>query len=277
MNEVFNIRRFGKYFLYDLNNARGNYAVSAIVIGLLPLIALIFNVIFGLMFTGNIPVVALPMKVTLLAIAFAICILGGPVKLYGNLTERRSGSDWLMLPASSFEKFLSMAIILCIVLPLAVFGLFAICDLLLSWVFNAYGDSLIIRMANGLDAVDEMIQTAEVFEVSAAGYPVLGWLSWCASILPFGLGAICFKKGKAAKTILCLIGVEIIFSIILALIFRGGYESGYDLEMKLSQFFGEMTSEKMQTLSNVLINVSSFVLIGGLLTGLFFRVKTLKH
>ena len=35
MNKVFDIKRFGKYFTYDLNNALGNYGISALVIGLL--------------------------------------------------------------------------------------------------------------------------------------------------------------------------------------------------------------------------------------------------
>ena len=104
MNNVFDIKRFGKYFMYDLNNARGNYAVSALVIGLLPLILLVFTVIFSLLFDGEVRPIMFPMKVTILVCAFFICMLSGPVKLYGSLTERKSGSDWLMLPASSFEK-----------------------------------------------------------------------------------------------------------------------------------------------------------------------------
>ncbi len=282
MNNVFDIKRFGKYFMYDLNNARGNYAVSALVIGLLPLILLVFTVIFSLLFSGEVSPIMFPMKVTILVCAFFICMLSGPVKLYGSLTERRSGSDWLMLPASSFEKFLSMSIMLCIVLPLAVFGLFAICDLLLSWIVPVYGESVVGQICNGVDSLESFLGDSfenanSLLGVTAGSTYLMGWLSWCASVLPFGLGAICFKRGKAAKTILCIIGVQILFSIILLTLFRGGAQNGFELGQRIVSFFGDMTPEKLQTLSNAFINISYFVTIGGLLAGLFFRIKTIKQ
>jgi len=282
MNNVFDIKRFGKYFMYDLNNARGNYAVSALVLGLLPLILLVFTVIFGLVFTGEVPEIVLPVKFSMLACAFIICILSAPVKLYGSLTERRSGSDWLMLPASSFEKFLSMAIMLCIVLPLVVFGLFAICDLLLSWIVPVYGESAVKQIFSGINTMESVMSDAFVdstglLAVSPGTSYTLGWLSWCASILPFGLGAICFKRGKAAKTILCLIALETVFSLILVILFRGGYANGYEFGQKMADLFGNMTAGKMETLVNAFINLSYFIVIGGLLAGLFFRIKTIKQ
>ena len=282
MNNVFDIKRFGKYFMYDLNNARGNYAVSALVIGLLPLILLVFTVIFSLLFDGEVRPIMFPMKVTILVCAFFICMLSGPVKLYGSLTERKSGSDWLMLPASSFEKFLSMAIMLCIILPLVVFGLFAVCDLLLSWIVPVYGESVVRQISNGVGALESFLgdsfeDTNSLLGVTPGSTYLMGWLSWCASILPFGLGAICFKRGKAAKTILCIIGVQILFSIILLILFRGGYQDGYEFAHWFVGLFGKMTPEKFQTLSNVFINLSYFITIGGLLTGLFFRIKTIKQ
>ena len=282
MNNVFDIKRFGKYFMYDLNNARGNYAVSALVLGLLPLILLVFTVIFGLVFTGEVPEIVLPVKFSMLACAFIICILSAPVKLYGNLTERRSGSDWLMLPASSFEKFLSMAIMLCIVLPLVVFGLFAICDLLLSWIVPVYGESAVKQIFSGINNMESVMSDAFVdstgmLAVTPGTSYTLGWLSWCASILPFGLGAICFKRGKAAKTILCLIALETVFSLILVILFRGGYANGYEFGQKMADLFGNMTAGKMETLVNAFINLSYFIVIGGLLAGLFFRIKTIKQ
>lgn len=282
MNNVFDIKRFGKYFMYDLNNARGNYAVSALVIGLLPLILLVFTVIFSLLFDGEVRPIMFPMKVMIVVCAFFICMLSGPVKLYGSLTERKSGSDWLMLPASSFEKFLSMAIMLCIVLPLAVFGLFAVCDLLLSWLVPVYGESVVGQICNGIGSIESFLgdsfeDSSSLLGVTPASFHLMGWLSWCSSILPFGLGAICFKKGKAAKTILCIIGVQILFSIILLIMFRCGYQNGSDFAHWFIGLFGKMTPEKFQTFSNVFINLSYFIIIGGLLTGLFFRIKTIKQ
>ena len=284
MNNVFNLKRFGQYFLYDLNNARSNFGLSALVIGLLPLIMLVFNVIFGLVFGQEIVEAALPAKVVLIFFAFLFCILAAPVKLYGRLTERRSGSDWLMVPASSFEKFLSMALMLCIVVPVVVFGLFSICDLLLSWIVPAaYGQSISGKILSAIGQINDMSDVfasngSFVFAPTTPGSQLaIALMGWCGAILPFGLGAVCFKKGKAAKTILCIIAVQIILSIILVLLVKGGINSGYDYGARIEQWFSDMTEKKAQFLVNLFINLANLIVNGGLLVALFFRVKTIKQ
>ena len=278
MNKVFDIKRFGKYFTYDLNNALGNYGISALVIGLLPLILLVFSVIFSLIITGEAAVIPHPVKLALFGITFLVVILSAPTKLYGSLTERRAGTDWLMLPASSFEKFLSMAIMLCIVLPLVVFGLFVVCDLLLGWIVPAYGGSVFKTLKDsisvfGLTSMEDMSMALP----TGGGTVASVFMGWCASVLPFGLGAICFKKGKAAKTILCIFAVEILFSILLVILFKGGYDSGFEYGQRLANFFENMTAEKAQFWANFLINLMYLVIVGGLLTAIYFRIKTIKH
>ena len=277
MKNVFDFKRFGKYFAYDLNNAWSNYGISALVIGLLPLIMLIFSVVFELILKGETTPMPLQVKVVLFSIAFLVVILSAPVKLYGRLTERRVGSDWLMIPASPFEKFLSMAIMLCIVLPVAVFGLFAVCDLLLGWIVPAYGGSIVRQTAGDFPGAMTLVTSMNGTGITGVGVIALVFLSWCASILPFGLGAVCFKKGKAAKTILCIFALEVILSSLLVIIFKGGYDSGFDMGQWLGRVMGDMTAGKVQFLINLFINVSYLVVVGGLLVALFFRIKTIKH
>ena len=281
MKNVFDFKRFGKYFTYDLNNAWSNFGVSALVTGLLPLIFLVFFVIFGLIFDGRVSEFPAPVKTILPFVMFVIMILSAPVKLYGSLTERKAGSDWLMIPASSFEKFLSMALMLCIVLPVVIFGLFALCDLLLGWLVPVYGGSIVKQIPSTLSGAASMsgniIDGIPSSGFTVGGLVALAFLTWCASILPFGLGAVCFKKGKAAKTILCIFALEMVLSILLVLFFKGGYDSGYDFGQFLSRIFGEMTAGKLQFLANFLINLNFLIVVGGLLTALFFRIKTLKH
>jgi hypothetical protein len=278
MNKVFDIKRFGKYLTYDLNNALGNYGISALVIGLLPLIMLVFSVIFSLIITGEAVVLPHTVKLALFGITALVVILSAPTKLYGSLTERRAGTDWLMLPASSFEKFLSMAIMLCIVLPLVVFGLFVVCDLLLGWIVPAYGESLFKTFKDTISFAG-LADMEDISIVSPTGGGTLAsvFMGWCASVLPFGLGAICFKKGKAAKTILCIFALEILFSFLIVILFKGGYESGFEYGQRMADFFGNMTAEKAQFWVNFLINLMYVVIVGGLLTAIYFRIKTIKH
>ena len=278
MNKVFDIKSFGKYLTYDLNNALGHYGISALVIGLLPLIMLVFSVIFSLIITGEAVVLPHTVKLALFGITALVVILSAPTKLYGSLTERRAGTDWLMLPASSFEKFLSMAIMLCIVLPLVVFGLFVVCDLLLGWIVPAYGESLFKTFKDTISFAG-LADMDDISIVSPTGGGTLAsvFMGWCASVLPFGLGAICFKKGKAAKTILCIFALEILFSFLIVILFKGGYESGFEYGQRMADFFGNMTAEKAQFWVNFLINLMYVVIVGGLLTAIYFRIKTIKH
>ena len=52
MNNIFNFNRFGRYFSYELRNARNSYGMTMAVVGLLPaillgifaLLTLIFNI-----------------------------------------------------------------------------------------------------------------------------------------------------------------------------------------------------------------------------------------
>lgn len=281
MKNVFDIKRFGKYFTYDLNNAWSNFGVSALVSGLLPLVFLVFFVVFGLIFDGRASEIPYEVKFIIPIVILVILILSAPVKLYGSLTERKAGSDWLMIPASSFEKFLSMALMLCVVLPVVVFGLFSLCDLLLGWLVPVYyGGSFVKSTASWLSNLSGDLITVNGVPstgITPGGLLAMVFMSWCASILPFGLGAVCFKKGKAAKTILCIFALEMVLSILLVLVFKGGYDSGYSFGQFLSRFFGEMTAGKMQFLANFIINLNFLIVVGGLLTALFFRIKTLKH
>jgi hypothetical protein len=279
MNNVFNFKRFGKYCAYDLNNAWGNYGISAIVIGILPLILLVFNVIFSLVFTGEVSTIPIHAKALIFGVITIVVTLSAPVKLYGRLTERRAGSDWLMLPASSFEKFLSMALMLCIVLPVIVFGLFAACDLLLGWLVPAYGGSIIKSFWDGATKLPWVLDgnLNSMLSYSTPATFAAFWAGWCVAVLPFGLGAICFKKGKVAKTILCIFGVEILLSIIVVLIFKGSAGGWTDLGERIESIFENATSENIQFWVNFIANAVYFVVIGGLLAGIFFRIKTIKH
>ena len=52
MNNVFDFQRFGNYFLYDLRRAKNNYAISLLVIGLLPVALYLITQFFSLI-SGN--------------------------------------------------------------------------------------------------------------------------------------------------------------------------------------------------------------------------------
>ena len=266
MNNIFDIKRFGKYFLYDLRNAKNNYGLSLLIIGTLSISSFVIYELFSLIFTQSFTEVPVAMKYMVFFISITVVLLGAGTKIYGNLTEKRAGSNFLMLPASTFEKWLSMGLILSIILPVILLALQLGSDALASFIFpNTYGDRLLELIAMQ-ELKDNLIENG--IRINWTGILLLEWSEY---VLTFALGAICFKKSKIAKTILCIFGLSMIFSTI-GMIFIGHSGTLY------FNWFDQFDSPaKAVSALNWLINITFFVMVGGLLGGIYYRLRTLKH
>ena len=111
MDRTFDIRRFGRYLAWDLRNARNNAGFSLLVYGVTPIFIFAFFQICSLVFNGGTSPFGLTPR---LVCIFALIVLSAmmlPSRLYGRVTDRRYGTEFLMLPASTFEKFISMVIV----------------------------------------------------------------------------------------------------------------------------------------------------------------------
>ena len=116
MNDTFSFRRFGTYFLYDLREVWKNNSKAFYIFGGAGVMLYVVWVLFSLVFTQTwtAPVIWARAGV------FAIAIFGMSLyyaRMYGFLTERKAGSEYLMIPASTGEKFASMMVISIIVVP----------------------------------------------------------------------------------------------------------------------------------------------------------------
>ena len=265
MNNVFDFKRFGNYFLYDLRNAKNNYALSLLICGLLPIALFVFTQLISLIFQQETTELHVGAKYGQLFVAVIVVLLGAGTKLYGTLTEKRAGSNFLMLPASTFEKWLSMGLIVCIVVPVVLFALQLGSDALMSFLFpNTYGERLLalVPLQEMKDSMSE-----EGIHINFEGAL---FLNWCESILVFTLGAICFKKSKVAKTLLCLFAFGFLLSTLLLLIFGHG-----NFSFDSFTFFEDPTSAARTI--NWTVSILYTLVIGGLLAGIYYRLRTLKH
>lgn len=275
MNNVFNFQRFGKYLTYDLNNARYSYGLSLLIIALLPAIIFFFTQLFSLIFTFQFTEYDSTISVAGLAIGTIILQLSAPTKMYGALTEKKQGSDWLMIPASSFEKFLSMVVILCVVLPVLFIVGFSCCDLIMSLV-PGYNGSF---TKDGYDAIAGFFQGMNSYSefVTISKGAIFGqfWANWTFGILVFALGAVIFKKRKVARTILCYFLFSIILMCLIVAFFG---PEGTRLEALIESIDVENVSpQRVQFWFNFITNALNIIGIGGIGTALFFRIKTMKH
>lgn len=265
MNNFFNISRFGNYFCWDLRNAKNNYGLSLLICGCLPVIVYIVAELLSLIFGLGMDEMFIGIKTAVFGCAVAIVLLTFPVKQYGSLTDKRNGSDWLMIPASTFEKCLSMLLITCLVLPICLFALLCGTDLLLGAIAPNYGASLSLNAGYLLSKFNHSLVAANVsMHLGFASY-----LSWCENILIFTLGAIFFKKSKVAKTFIAVFFFAMAISSVFFAIF-----GNLDIDEIL---FESLDLEKAQFWFNFILNAIYLIIFAALDLGIYFRIKTLKH
>lgn len=261
MSNFFDINRFGKYLCYDMRRAYKSYGLSILSFGLVPVICFIFFELYNLIFSGHFFGFQYVGIITI-ATALIIAAMAIPTRLYGPVTDKRFGTDYLLLPVSTFEKWLSMMLILCVILPVVLFGLLFLSDSLLGWILpNLYTN--ILTHISSVDMIPE--------EISSMSFPLLFVLNWIHNLLFFNLGAIYFKKSKIAKSIL----VSLLLSMILTTFLSLGNNNILSIETFIK--------DNYSTAELALRSVSNFVLIFealmiAVLMGLsYWRLKTIKQ
>ena len=286
-NNIFSFRRFGKYLVSDLKRCIANFGLSFLLISLTGLICyLLVGVISYVCGAGWISSNALARSLYLW-IAFAILVVAMPNKCYGFINDRKLGSNWLMLPASTVEKYLSMLINCLVIIPSAFF-LFSFA---IDWLITAIDPQLHSTIiGSGMELFDVIVaKAAEESEVNAllTNFITENNIIFSAIddsmilILAFLLGAILFKSQKATKTILAWFGIGSLLSIILApvaIMLVGNFDldtlnalNSGDIEA-VTTFAQDFISSAMK-----FDTIFDVTLLLGMEAAIFMRLKTIKH
>lgn len=264
-NEVFNGRRFGAWFKYDLKQMWRNQMKAALGIGLSGLILYAIVISYNLIINQvwNAP------SIEARAIVFTFAVIALTLyqaKTYGFLTDKSKGSAWLMAPGSTLEKWTAMIINTLIVIPVLFCVAFIGVDWLLCTIDHSMGESLITIFTDGVSKYNEVLATGEVEIMIGAGSLV--WISivtMFSNFLYFLLCGICFKKHKIIWALAIMFVVSMVFSLI--------GNTAIDLE----EFSRDMLAGKTP---NEFINrlaIVSTVITVGLAGGIYYRLKTIKH
>lgn len=277
-NNVFSLPRFGKYLGSDLRRAVAGYGISFCVMAALPLINDFLNNFFKFIFSGEMGGMPYAARLVIFAIATVAVLITFPAKCYGSITERNAGTAYSMIPASALEKTLSALLVCCVVLPLAFVACYGAVDALVCLLDPSCGKWLLnfSDMREALRSYFEKKGGMEGIEASimSMANPFLYIDDFLQSVLIFLLGAICFKRGKVAKTFLTLIVLGMAVSMVASPIFmnivREMGETYSDTEFfeHFRWFFEHIAT--IDTISDTVFNVALCVAI-------FFRIKTIKH
>lgn len=292
-NDIFNFRRFGKYFATDIKTCWSNYGLSLLTISLItPILLYVVLTAFNLIMTSTWDGPDMGFRFFAICVAMFCIVVTMPVKCYGRITEKQYGSFWLTLPASRLEKFASMFIMTCIIVPVTGLAMYLGMDAVICAIDPTCGNNLMaggIEFMKGLNDLSELAMNMgdETITIEGQGavQSILEQISspWLyvdeifGITLPFLLGAIFFKSGKTAKTILSLIAFSTAISIIMTpflsswateMINHAGEDPNMILQSLSNGIFRHLTL--IDTLSDTVCNLA-------LMAGIWFRIKTLKH
>lgn len=273
MKEIFDFKRFRNFFLYDLRNSKNYFWLSLLICAFLPLIGFVLSQTFSRVLFGSWVSEGLPLQIISVFMAVFVVMFTYPVKAYGRLTDKRAGSTWVMIPASSVEKTLSIILVSCVVLPFVFFALMTGVDALMGLAFkDVWPEPLICKILRGGATIE-----AESEGVVHINFPVLIWMSWITNILTFILGAVFFKKAKVGKTFLVLFilgqAVSVIFSMLLI-----GTPSLSDIyQGNIDSFDDPVFAVRMLKNLNWVVSIYYWVYLLLVIGLLWLRVKTIKH
>ena len=288
MKDIFDFKRFGKYFVSDFKGCVANFGLSLITISmLLYLIFYVVTVSFGLIMNEGWEGTGLAFRITLFIVAMVATVITMPVKCYGKITEKQAGGFFLTLPVSRLEKYLSMIIMTIFVAPFIAAALYLGLDAAVCAIDKTCGPNVISQFKEFISILMNLPKTIElenydgVIPESAIEFikqirnPWLYVDDMIGTSLIFLLGAVFFKKGKTVKTIMTCIGFGIAFSIATTPIMSSWTREIIQLtkEQEIAALFNQEIFRHValiDTINDTIVNIA-------LLVGIWFRIKTLKH
>ena len=289
-NDIFDFKRFGNYFVTDIKNAIANYGWSMIILILFGLISYILVGLISTIATYSWQDILNGVgvewvhtdvygRLTTMLIAFTMLIFTAPAKCYGGLTDKNIGSDFLLLPASRLEKFISMILMCCIVIPIVFIMGYLLIDCLICMVCPETGNSIISEVTSALNLI-----------LAEGDVPVelIDRIKWTSAIddtwmifLFFLLGALVFKKSKASKTFLVGVAITMFTSSVLLILLTP------QIDKIDTYYFNHASGKTEEELEIVALNIVDKMMLFDtifditinalLLTGIWFKLKTLKH
>lgn len=274
-SEVFNGKRFFTYFKYDLMQTLRIHVKAAILIGFAGVIFYVlgigFNALASTIASGHGVWQAPGFGGRLVIFILASTALElYQIRTYGYITNRRKGSSWLLVPASAFEKWLSMILMTLIVIPVAFICTYTATDAILSLVDPTYGKMLLSSAIDAFGELQTKLSAAnEEYTTSwSLSFMIVPYLvGFCCNFLYFLFCGITFKRYKLLYAFLILFGLSIVGSSISTWL---GIQGHIEIED-----FAQAEQFIRHTVSVVTVYVGIFaVLLAG---GIFYRIKTLKH
>lgn len=270
MNNTFSFNRFSRIFVHDLQKSVQNYGITFLVISLLPILAPLCYGVFSLCIDLEWSVPGNTTRAILFFLAVCVLIFSFAPSVFGRITDKRHGTGFLMLPASSFEKFLSMSIITAFIVPLCLTLSYGLADLL------AIG----VRLSEGRPLLKAIVQNWSVGnEAVVVHIGSIAALSISLTSLIILLGSIFFRKFKVGKTLLVLFVLSTLMSLLSVPLVNMIAGNAAVLEHFADEASAWIlaNTERFNIYLNIFIDAVYIIEYAVVLALIYLRIKTMKH
>ncbi len=292
-NDIFNFRRFGKYFTTDFRTCCANYGLSLLTISMLvPIVLYVIIVTINQIMHNTWDGPDIGLRVFAFAVAMICMVVTMPVKCYGKITEKQYGSFWLTLPASRLEKFISMILMTCIIVPVSGALLYLGLDALICAFDHTCGQNLFAggmellqKMGEAKDVTLNLIDESITIEDATLAQELIRQMNnpwmyideiFCFT-LPFLLGAVFFRNGKTVKTFIALFAISTVTGMICSPIMTNWVMEMFNNLNEDPDAILQMFNNKLFKNLVLIDTVTDTVTNLALMAGIWFRIKTLKH
>ncbi len=210
MNEVFDIKRFGKLVQHEVVNYVPRFFKSLLIFA---------SIIFAVW------VLSLTMdsdmwedsRAPLVQFLFTLAVILAPFIVYKDINNRKKGYIYAMIPASTLEKLLSMIVICVVVVQLLSYAVLEATDILL-WLLSQAGIGSFMQLDLYNPFADNWgTVTLNNGDIGEFGLPLLdSFLSTEVPIFYAMMFNAIFRKNKVLKTILfniALAFVSVVFTV----------------------------------------------------------------
>ena len=209
MNEVFDIKRFGKLVQYEVVNYMPRFFKSL----------LIFTSIIFAMWTMDSDMLAAS-RAHLVQFLFTLAVTLSPFIVYKDVNNRKKGYIYAMIPASTLEKLLSMIVICVVVVQLLSYAVLEATDILL-WLLSQAGIGSFMQLDIYNPFADNwgtvILNNGDIGEF---GLPLLdSFLSTEVPIFYAMMFNAIFRKNKVLKTILFNMALAFVTVVLTVAVF----------------------------------------------------------
>lgn len=222
-NDVFSFNRFWRYLKSDFDAFVSRYGITLLVTGAMPVSCEVFSGVLSLMNMGKWQGMEINSRLGLFVLFGIIMLINAPSRLYGHITDRKEGSTFLLLPVSRLEKYISMILITCIVLPFMYILIYMGLDVMVCMFDPTCDVSLFTYMYSyeefsrtGLGSQNQVLQSVLNNNFGSILSPLYFIDDIIRVSLVFLLGALVFKTSKTGKTLGCAILISMLFKLALA-------------------------------------------------------------